>query len=381
MRIRTIKPEFWADEDLSSVSIEANLLAVGLLNYSDDEGYFNANPRLVNASIFPIRALSLNNHGSISDESVMSHGRVIDQSTMVQNMLNELHKIVYIRLFNEVDGRLYGKVEHFTKHQIINRPKPSKIKQIVMNHGSISDASLTNHGRVNDQSPLEQGTGNREQVHKTGETPAPPEDLKTDIPADLQIPEFLKAWESWKSYRREIHKAIKPSTAKRQLDQLAQWGSARAVEAIEASIRQGWTGLFNPAIKAPGSANGKNAAHDTAQPEIVKPTPHSACFWRHPDDPIPTDEDTDRADEWDDLRARLTEEMDPDRFELFDDELTTCEAIGESDLWLVVAREFDRSALLGFRDDGAEVCGLTLHVAVDDREDYASRAALARLPY
>ena len=57
-RIRTIKPEFWTDEDLSEVSEAACLLAIGLLNYADDEGYFNANPKLVKAAVFPIREQS-----------------------------------------------------------------------------------------------------------------------------------------------------------------------------------------------------------------------------------------------------------------------------------------------------------------------------------
>ncbi|HBS0572930.1 TPA: DnaT-like ssDNA-binding domain-containing protein, partial [Klebsiella pneumoniae] len=46
-RIRTIKPEFWTDEDMAEVSEPACLLAIGLLNYADDEGYFNANPKLI----------------------------------------------------------------------------------------------------------------------------------------------------------------------------------------------------------------------------------------------------------------------------------------------------------------------------------------------
>ncbi len=38
-RIRTIKPTFWTDEDMADISEAACLLAIGLLNYADDEGY------------------------------------------------------------------------------------------------------------------------------------------------------------------------------------------------------------------------------------------------------------------------------------------------------------------------------------------------------
>ncbi len=41
-RIRTIKPEFWSDEKLATVSEATLLVAIGLLNLADDEGYFNA---------------------------------------------------------------------------------------------------------------------------------------------------------------------------------------------------------------------------------------------------------------------------------------------------------------------------------------------------
>ena len=34
-RIRTIKPEFWTDEDMAEVSEPACLLAIGLLNYAE----------------------------------------------------------------------------------------------------------------------------------------------------------------------------------------------------------------------------------------------------------------------------------------------------------------------------------------------------------
>jgi len=57
-RIRTIKPDFWRDESLAMVSPEACLLAIGLLNHCDDEGYFNANPKLVESDIFPFAFLS-----------------------------------------------------------------------------------------------------------------------------------------------------------------------------------------------------------------------------------------------------------------------------------------------------------------------------------
>ena len=107
-RIRTIKPEFWRDENLSNVSAEACLLAIGLLNHCDDEGYFNANPKLVESDVFPLRKLSV--------------------TTTVA--LRELSGIGYIRVFDGTDGKSYGHIVNFLKHQVINKKTPSKIKDL-----------------------------------------------------------------------------------------------------------------------------------------------------------------------------------------------------------------------------------------------------------
>jgi hypothetical protein len=126
-RIRTIKPEFTQDEELSSLPAETHLFAAGLLCYSDDDGYFNAHHALVKAAIFPLREPSVSPH----------------------DMLNQLAKIGFIRLGTTADGKHYGRVVKFTEHQRVNRPTPSKIKALairwaesVRTHGAITEDSL-----------------------------------------------------------------------------------------------------------------------------------------------------------------------------------------------------------------------------------------------
>jgi hypothetical protein len=105
MRIRTIKPAFWLNEDLSTVSSDAALLAIGLLNYADDEGYFNANPLLIKAAIFPIR----------------------QTKDIAKILLPELVKIGYVVALTDSSGRIYGMLPNFSVHQVINKKTPSKI--------------------------------------------------------------------------------------------------------------------------------------------------------------------------------------------------------------------------------------------------------------
>lgn len=128
MRIRSIKPEFWTDEGLAKLSEPALLMAIGLLNYADDFGFFNANPLLIKAALFPLR----------------------DPSVSVQRMLTELQEAGFIKFRTGSNGACIGKVVNFLKHQRVNRPNPSALQKIyefsessVMTQEQLSDPSLT----------------------------------------------------------------------------------------------------------------------------------------------------------------------------------------------------------------------------------------------
>ena len=147
-RIRTIKPEFWRHEDLSDLAPETHMLAAALLNHADDEGYFNANPRLVQSQCVPLR----------------------DDSTSIRRSLDDLSSVGFIRLFEGVDGKQYGHIVKFLDHQRIDRPKGSKIKDL-------EDSTKDRRGIDEESTPegkgtgkgKEQGTGNGE-----GESADPP---------------------------------------------------------------------------------------------------------------------------------------------------------------------------------------------------------------
>lgn len=133
MRIRTLKPEFWAHPVMSRQTDAAKLLAIGLLNYADDEGFFYADAPMVRAAIRPLD----------------------DDSTIVRRSLDELSRIGYIEVREHATHGTIGKIVAFTEHQRVDRPKASKIK-------GLWDSSIVRRSIV-DQSSLEQGTGNREQ--------------------------------------------------------------------------------------------------------------------------------------------------------------------------------------------------------------------------
>jgi hypothetical protein len=110
------------------------MMAAALINYADDEGYFNANEKLILAECSPLR----------------------EPSTSIRRTLDELSRIGYLRLGKGVDGREYGHIINFKEHQRVDRPKPSKIKNLAI----IWDESTNNRRTIDEQSTQE---GNREQ--------------------------------------------------------------------------------------------------------------------------------------------------------------------------------------------------------------------------
>lgn len=125
-RIRTIKPEFWKHEILSELPEPTHMLAAALLNYADDEGYFNANPNLIKAECSPLR----------------------EPSVSIQCSLSELSRIGYIEVSGGTDGRSYGRIVKFSEHQKVNRPNPSKIKHLA----KFSESSVSPHGSITEDS-------------------------------------------------------------------------------------------------------------------------------------------------------------------------------------------------------------------------------------
>lgn len=77
----------------------------------------------------------------------------------------------------------------------------------------------------------------------------------------VEVPDFIdyEVWDDWIKHRREIKKALKPTTAKQQIKKLTKWHESGydVNQIILNSISNGWTGLFEPKEKQ----NDKNAEY------------------------------------------------------------------------------------------------------------------------
>lgn len=106
--MRTVKPEFWDDEVIGSLSRDARLLFIATWNAADDEGLLRWNAAYLKAQAF----MYDDDIGLESVERLMGE--------IVQN------ELIFPYRGGKTQQRL-GVVVKFHKHQRINRPQPSKL--------------------------------------------------------------------------------------------------------------------------------------------------------------------------------------------------------------------------------------------------------------
>lgn len=147
MRIRAVKPEFWPHPVMARQSDEVRLAALGLLNISDDEGYFLADPALIRSELWPF------------DES----------STKARRALAQLCVVGWIEVKTHPTHGDVGWVVNFTKHQRIDRPSASKLKSYFFDERS----TIIRRG-LDERSLLDQGSGIRDQGEDQGSLFVPP---------------------------------------------------------------------------------------------------------------------------------------------------------------------------------------------------------------
>jgi hypothetical protein len=215
-RIRTIKPDFWRDDALSAVSAEAALLAIGLLNHSDDEGYFNANPKLIEADVFPLRELA----------------------SSITVLLRELSKIGYLTMFLGSDGKKYGLVCNFAKHQVINKPRASKIKALcTLPDNSGSDTVHLPVGMEGNGN----GNGKEVEVKKASRATALcPQDVDPSV------------WEDWKQLRKS-----KRATVSETVVEQARKEATKANMSLNSFLKE-WCLRGSQGLKAEWLTNNQN---------------------------------------------------------------------------------------------------------------------------
>jgi hypothetical protein len=102
-RIRTLKPEIWADEAVGHLDPWERLLFIGLITMADDDGRLRALTPAITGHIFPYDEIP---------------------PRRLRRWLLRLHG-VHLIVFYEVDGVSYVQICGWEKHQKINKRSAS----------------------------------------------------------------------------------------------------------------------------------------------------------------------------------------------------------------------------------------------------------------
>jgi hypothetical protein len=138
-------------------------------------------------------------------------------------------------------------------------PDISKKLQNLSKYGYIKIIRRKHQSNIYEIMSLSKETVLSETIINAGEGKKKPEII--EIPDNLDNDAFIKVWNKWKAFRKEIKKPLKPTTEKEQLKFLAN--EPEPIEIIENSLRNGYQGLFK--LKTNFNYNGNKERRNKLQ--------------------------------------------------------------------------------------------------------------------
>jgi hypothetical protein len=164
----------------------------------------------------------------------------------VRRALNKLQKSENLTSQSTSQGLLIT-VCKYEAYNAVNEPINQPINQPATN-----DQPASNQPATNDQPHLNNGNKENKETNK--------QEQSLTLPfGDL---DFADAWNDWTQHRKEKKKPLTTTSIKLQLKSLQEMGLDRAIKAIDFSIAQGYTGIFEPNQPAP---NAKKPKFDNGQ--------------------------------------------------------------------------------------------------------------------
>lgn len=248
-RIRTIKPQFWDDAKIGRIPRDARLLYIGLWTFADDLGVVIADPVWLKSKIFP-------------------YDRI--QIQQLEAWLGLLEKTGFISLLS-VESESFYYLPTFSRHQIINRPNLDDVNidkelldnilakftdQSVINHGSITDQSVTIIGEEKDRdsstpyNPPKGEIGSPDSDDESVENgPEKKKSCGKRKEADLSFvePSFQPVMAEWLAYKSERGQTYRQQGLKAcysKLRELSNEDPDIARKIIRQSMANNWAGLF-----------------------------------------------------------------------------------------------------------------------------------------
>lgn len=246
-RIRTIKPKFWDDIKIGRISRDARLLYIGLWTFADDLGTVIADPLWLKSKIFP--------YDQIQIQQMKAWLTMLEKNGFICHVTVRSETFIYL--------------PNFSRHQMINRPNLDDVNvskelllqslreitdQSVINHGTITDQSLTIIGEDKDSNipsiiPPKGGNDGADKI-----TSLIPPTRKEKVAQKRKEPDLsfvepsfqpiMADWLSYKSERGQTYRQKGVESCYKRLLELSGHDAVRAQQIVEQSKANNWAGLF-----------------------------------------------------------------------------------------------------------------------------------------
>lgn len=249
---------------MSRLPADVQLLALALLNYADDEGYFLAEASLIRSACQPFRDESGNTTGIV---------RTLIQVQWIQVTWSDAHGPI-------------GRVTNFKSHQVVNKPKPSKLKQywgaeydygnppvrVPESSGTRTGGNGMDQGKERKgMEPAESAAGDLPGIEDMGKKKNTVQESLIQ-PAFMASPEFMEAWTGFLEMRNEIKKPATEYAQKlllRKLETMSEGKIGTAVAILEQSVLSSWQDVYP--LKTNGGGNGGGFQRNGAAPSQARP--------------------------------------------------------------------------------------------------------------
>jgi DNA-binding PadR family transcriptional regulator len=148
-------------------------------------------------------------------------------------------------------------IKQYTENLTENTKPPTPLQGEVESSAPLSHSTDSSP----DLFPPDQITADAKASIATAQQIGPPMHLKTskprvakispptEYPPALDCPAFRTAWEEFLQHRKEKKTPVTPTAQKNMFRKFVSWGTHNAIDAIDTSISNGWTGVFEPNAK------------------------------------------------------------------------------------------------------------------------------------
>lgn len=216
-----IKPEFWDDQKLCSVSRDARLTFIGLWTNSDDYGVVKGHPAWLKSQIFPYDDIKIQ---------------------AFQSWLNELEGLHVILPFKD-KNEFYYYIRNFDKHQVINRKSRCRNPQPP---DGLNECSMSAHGVIMDETETETETEVKQKRKTTLADGGGFDRFWTAYPKKVGKLSAQKAWSRLNGTRPPIESILSKIDDLKKSDQWTKDGGQYIPNPATWLNRGGWDDEIKP---------------------------------------------------------------------------------------------------------------------------------------